>query len=170
VTTGTHPGCGPDETWDPDSLVRHLAAGWKLADPEAFITHFRPVFHPDVTSRQPLSPPRTGISAVEEQFRRIFRLLPGATATIRSWGSAQPNVYVEFELHAPSRRHPLQLHTCDRFTLTHGLVTERAVYFDPTVLLRFIARNPHRWPAALSARWPSAARDRPNPLKREAGT
>lgn len=152
MTTGTHSGRLPDDTFDPGRLITHLAAGWKLGDPDAFITHFRPIFHPDVISRQPLSPPRTGINALEKQFRYIFRLLPGATATICSWGSSEPNVYVEFELRAPSRRHSLQLRTCDRFTLTQGLVTERAVYFDPTVLFRFIARNPHRWPAALSAR------------------
>ena len=148
----TAPSYCPPPGWHPGFFVDHLAAGWRLGDPEAFVAHVRPAIHPDVVSAQPMSPVRTGRAALEEQFRGIFRMLPGATAAIRSWGSAEPNVYIEFELTAPAPRRRFRLHTCDRFTLAGGLITERAVYFDPAPLLAFLARHPRRWPAALRAR------------------
>jgi hypothetical protein len=138
--------------WAPDAFVEHLAAGWQLGEVEAFISHFRRVVHPDIVSRQPLSPPMAGIDAFEKQFRDTFRLLPGVTATIKSWGSAEPNVYVEWDVHAPGGRHPYRMNSLDRFTLEKGLITERAIYFAPGPLLAFIARHPRRWPAALHAR------------------
>jgi hypothetical protein len=152
VTADSDAGAPRHQGWNPQGFVNHLAAGWQLGDPDAFIAHFRPLIHPDVTSLQPLSAPAIGIDALENQFRGLFQLLPGVTATVRSWGSAEPNVFVEFELRAPARRHPLLLHTCDRFTLHHGQIAERAVYFDTVILLRFLARNPPRWPAAMLAR------------------
>jgi ketosteroid isomerase-like protein len=136
--------------WEPQGFVNYLAAGWRLGEAEAFIRYFRPIIHPGVVSEQPLSPPQTGIDALEKQFRQIFRILPGATATIRSWAAAQPNVYVEFELHAPARHRALDLRTCDRFTVSDGLITRRSVYFDSAVLLRFLGRHPSRWIAALT--------------------
>jgi ketosteroid isomerase-like protein len=139
-------------SWTPETFIAHLAAGWQLAEPEAFIRHFRPLVHPDVVSRQPLRRPQTGIAVFEQQFRDLFRLLPGATATIKSWACAEPNIYVEFELHAPGGRRPLDMGTCDRFTLSGGLITERVVYSDPAPLLGFLARHPGRWPRLLSAR------------------
>src|ERR1035441_4573525 len=65
---------------------------------------------------------------------------------------AEPNIYVEFELHAPGGRRPLDMGTCDRFTLSGGLITERVVYPGPGPLLGFLARHPGRWPRLLSAR------------------
>jgi SnoaL-like domain len=135
--------------WEPDGFINHLAAGWQLGGSEAFIQHFHPIFHPDVVSEQPLSRPRKGIDALESQFRQIFRILPGVTATICSWAASQPNVYVEFELHTPARNRPLELRTCDRFTISGGLITHRSVYFDSAVLLRFLACHPGRWHTAL---------------------
>jgi hypothetical protein len=146
------PGGLQTSAWDPKAFVDHLAAGWQLSDPDAFVAHFRPVIHPDVISRQPLSKPRVGIDALEKQFRDIFRLLPGATAAIRSWGSAQPNVYVEFQISAPGGGRGFRMNTCDRFTLVNGSITERCVYFDPGALLAFALRRPGRWTALLRAR------------------
>lgn len=154
MTSANQPSPPAVQPWDPRGLVNQLTVGWQLGDPQAFIEYFRPIFHPCVVSEQPLSPPRTGIDALEKQFRQIFSLLPGVTATVRSWAAAQPNVYVEFDLHAPARPHSLTLHTCDRFTLSQGLITHRAIYFDPTVLLRFLARHPSRWHAALTTSRP----------------
>ncbi len=135
------------QDWNPEALVEYLGEGWRLGDPDAFTAHFRPVFHPQVISQQPLAPRRVGMDALESQFRLIFKLLPGVTAAIRSWGAGKPNVYVEFELQGP-----LTLRTCDKFTVSDGLITERSVFFDSTVLLGYLIRHPGRWHAALGSR------------------
>jgi hypothetical protein len=140
---------GPD--WNPEGLVEYLRAGWQLGDPDDFVAHFHPVFHPQVISLQPLGPQRVGVDALESQFRQIFKLLPGVTAAIRSWGAHEPNVYIEFELQGP-----LTLRTCDKFTVSDGLITERSVFFDSIVLLGYLIRHPGRWPAALGWRRPAS--------------
>ena len=138
--------------WDPEKFIDYLAAGWHLGDPDAFIEHFYPVLHPQVVSEQPLAPRRIGAAALEDQFRQIFKLLPGCTATIEAWGAGEPNVYVDFELQTPRDRHPLRLRTRDRFTVVDGLITERSVCFDPTLLLLYLIRHPSQWRATLASR------------------
>lgn len=129
--------CPPD--WDPEGFIEHLAAGWSLGDAEAFIDHFRPVIHTDVTSQQPLSSELLkGRSALEDEFRMLFTLLPGTTARIRSWSATPPNVFVEFTVTVTTPDEPFTLETCDRFTLSQGLITDRRVYFDPRGLLDFV--------------------------------
>lgn len=130
--------------WEPESFVQHLARGWQLGDAEDFVSHFASVIHPDVTSQQPLSEPLRGRTALEHQFRSVFRLLPGMTATIRSWGAAFPNVYVEFDVIVPTGTTPFHFETCDRFTLSEGLIVDRRVYFDPGTLLDFVAGRQSR--------------------------
>jgi len=142
----------PATGWNPQAFIDHLAAGWQLGEPDAFISHFRPIVHPDVISRQPLSKPEKGIEAFERQFRDTFRLLPGVTATIKAWDAVQPHVYVEWDVYAPAGRHPYRMNSLDRFTLRDGMITERAIYFDGSALVGFIARHPRRWRAALKAR------------------
>lgn len=128
--------------WDPEGFIAHLAAGWRLGDPEAFIAHFRPVIHPDVTSQQPLSSELLkGRSALEDEFRMLFALLPGATAEIRRWSATEPNVFVEFGVAVSTYDEPFTLETCDRFTLSKGLITDRRIYFDPRGLLDLAGRH-----------------------------
>lgn len=128
--------------WDPQGFIEHLAAGWRLGDAEAFIAHFRPVIDADVTSQQPLSSELLkGRSALEDEFRILFALLPGATAKILRWSATAPDVFVEFIVTVSSCDEPFTLETCDRFTLSEGRITDRRVYFDPRGLLDFVTRH-----------------------------
>lgn len=152
MTHPAHPHRLDDGPWAPEAFIEDLAAGWQLGDADAFVAHFKPSFHPDVRSSQPLSKPRIGFAALERQFRGIFALLPGVTATVKAWAAAQPNIYVEFEIAASRNGRRLAMTSCDRFTFASGMITERCVYFDPTKLLGFVLPQPALWPSLLRAR------------------
>jgi hypothetical protein len=151
VSAGGGAGRQPVATWDPQAFVERLAAGWQLGEVEAFVAHFEAMMDPRVISRQPLARQEVGFAAFERRFRATYALLPGMTAKVLSWGAREPNVYVEWEVSAPGARGSLALRSCDRFTLRDGLIVERAIHFDPSVILAFVALRPGRWPALVNA-------------------
>ena len=142
----------PDRSGAPESIVRWFAEGWDdPGDLDALCGYFLPGIRPDVRLVQP----GTGVLTGHEGFRRLFALPFAVLAEIRidvgRWAASGDDVYIEYEMSGRLERRHVSWTGANRLTFRDGLLAERIAWFDPTVLLRAIARRPTSWTRAATA-------------------
>jgi SnoaL-like domain len=128
--------------------VDGFTEGWRApAGADGFIAHFREMLADDIRLIQPQLGTTVGRSAFEEQFvRPLFDLMPDLRADVERWAVNGDEIFLEITLHGTLGRRAVAWRACDRVTLRAGVAIERETYFDPTPLLRAIARTPRAWP------------------------
>ncbi|HJU98612.1 MAG TPA: nuclear transport factor 2 family protein [Jiangellaceae bacterium] len=141
-------------------FVAEFAKGWEQPDFDEFIAHFRRWFAADVRLSQPLAPDGVGHRALNEQFRRLFVLIPDLSGIVRRWAAHADEVFIELELTGTLGRKPITWTACDRLVLRGGIAVERRSYFDPTPLVLATLRRPTAWPRLLRSALPGT---RPHP-------
>lgn len=134
--------------------LERFADGWRApAGAREFIEHFRPMLAEDVVMVQPQLPTIRGMDAFATEFvEPLFALMGDVHGEVEHWAAREDNLYVELSMRATLGGRSVQWRVCDRITLRDGLAIERESYFDPTPLLRAIARSPRVWPRFLSLR------------------
>ena len=105
----------------------------------------------DIVLIQPLMPRAIGRKACEEEFGRLFRLIPDITATVHRWSGDDGVVFIEFTLAGTFGGRPIAWDAVDRFVLRDGLAVERVSYFDSLPLAIEMALRPRGWRRMLAA-------------------
>jgi hypothetical protein len=133
-------------------LVAWFAAAWRNPTYESFCGDVVPRLTPDARMVQPLVPAHRGPERFCRNMAPLFAAVPDIHATVLDWRGDESTIFIEFHLEGTLGGRPLRLHVTDRFTLEHGLVTERASFFDPTPLLFAALRNPRALVALATMR------------------
>ena len=100
----------------------------------------------DVTLIQPLSHPMIGLTAAQEEFRRLLKWLPDLRADITNWGENGSTLFITFTLSASlGRNTKLHWPVIDQFELDGSKARKRITYFDTLPLLWTMIRTPSAW-------------------------
>jgi limonene-1,2-epoxide hydrolase len=126
----------------PEEFVTTFIDGWKLAQPDPWIEHFRSLSHPDVVATQPLIPTARGRDAYMRSFRNTFGLMKDVTVEVKAWGTNGDDVFIESVLGATMGGRRTSINVVDHFTLRDDLIYRRDVYFDPTPILVAVLLRP----------------------------
>jgi ketosteroid isomerase-like protein len=103
------------------------------------------IVHDDVVLTQPLAAPMHGIAAAQEEFGRIFRLLPDIRGVVDRWHGGGDLVFIEFRMQTRVAGRLIEWPNVDRIILRGEKVAERMNYFDPLAVLPTIGRRPSLW-------------------------
>jgi hypothetical protein len=124
------------------AFVEGFAKSWAAPTVESHSA----LWHDDIVLIQPLMPKAVGRRACEEEFARLFRLIPDLHATVHRWAAADPDVvFIEFTLAGTFGARPIEWEAVDRFVLRDGLARERVSYFDSMPLAIEMALRPRGW-------------------------
>ncbi len=121
---------------------------WERPSPELLAG----LLHPDAVLYQPHTAPIRGRAAALEEFRRLFRWLPGLRGEVEKYAGHDGRVFIEWQMKFPIGARGTPIKAVDRFVLRDGLGIERAVYFDQLRLLTAVLKHPRVWPGFLRNR------------------
>jgi ketosteroid isomerase-like protein len=136
----------------PAELPAAFAQGWVLSKPDAFLDFFMPLVHEDAVFIQPMLAEARGHAQIDAMFRRLFRLMPEFVAVPRRCAVEGDVVFIESQCVAAVAGTRVRFVVCDRFVLADGRICERRTFFDPSPVVRVLARRPWLWPRALRSR------------------
>jgi hypothetical protein len=126
---------------DADAFVAKFCQFWSApsaADMTRLLTE-------DVVLVQPLSRPMRGLAAAQAKFSRIFAWVPDMRAEVDAWSSSGALLFIEFRLSGSYGKKRVVWHAVDRLRLRGAFACERVSYFDPSPILRAVARQPTAW-------------------------
>ncbi len=129
-------------------FAERFAAVWQSPTPETLCS----LLDDYVVLRQPHRPVIVGKEAALSEFRRLLNWLPDLHGIVDRASYAPSLVMIEWRMIVPVGMGSFTLHAVDRLTLSRGLATERAVYFDTAALLRQMMQHPKIWRGYLRYR------------------
>jgi hypothetical protein len=123
------------------AFVEGFAKSWAAPTVESHSA----LWQDDIVLIQPLMPKAVGRKACEEEFGRLFRLIPDITATVHRWSGDDGVVFIEFTLAGTFGGRRIAWDAVDRISLRDGLAFERVSYFDSMPLAVEMALRPRGW-------------------------
>jgi ketosteroid isomerase-like protein len=131
-----------------EDWVAAFTEGWRAPrGADGFLAHFSELVDDEIRLVQPQLAPVVGRRAFEQRFvRPLFELIPDLRADVERWAVNGDDAFIEITLRGSLRGRVVEWRACDRVTVRNGVAVERETYFDPTPLLRTIARTPSVWP------------------------
>lgn len=124
-------------------FARRFAEFWR--DPA--VERLGVLLAPQVRLVAPMTPTTHTLEEGKRGFAELFELIPDLKGETHRWGATGDGVLIEFTLSGTAGGGPIAWHAVDRFVLGEdGLATERISYFDPTSIMRTVARRPRLWP------------------------
>jgi ketosteroid isomerase-like protein len=131
-----------------EEWIRGFAAGWgDPGGPEAFASHFEPMFDPEIRLIQPGMPELVGLDAFRRGFvAPLFDLVPDIHGRVSGWAADGDRIWIELELCGTLGGRPVRIETVDRITLRDGRAIERRAFLDPLPLFAAVLTRPRAWP------------------------
>ena len=99
----------------------------------------------DIEIKQPLSPDMHGRDEVLEEYRKLFKWIPGLHAEVEKWAANGDDLYIRKRVIAPLPGGEIRFAVIDEFHLRDGYADRCTTYFDSMPIYGKLALKPGSW-------------------------